>query len=268
MDCFKGLWRAKGLGWINLDTFNYDEYSHYERIENGDFNWIIPNKFLASASPSSELRETEDSMSLPTSHYIKYFKSSNVSTVVRLNNIDYDRNDFLREGIDHRELYFPDGTSPTIEIVHEFLKLSEDAAGAIAVHCKQGLGRTGTLIACYLVKHFQFSVPESIAYIRLCRPGSVVGQQQHFLEAIEPILISLRIEDPVIPPHTQIRQSIRLANKASKPTAPETPKESRKHPRLDKMDTDKDEKQLPNKVKEKKKVTKHFETSTKKEKNS
>lgn len=123
-----------------------------------------------------------------------------------MNNIDYDRNDFIREGtslsinfnchsssdllllilflgIDHRELYFPDGTSPTIEIVHEFLKLSEEAAGAIAVHCKQGLGRTGTLIACYLVKHFQFSVPESIAYIRLCRPGSVVGQQQHFLEA-------------------------------------------------------------------------------------
>jgi cell division cycle 14 len=262
-DCFMGMYRAKELGWINLDTFNYYEYSHYERIENGDFNWIIPNKFLASASPSVELRETEDSMSLPTSHYIKYFQSNNVSTVVRLNNIDYDRNDFLKEGIDHKELFFPDGTSPTIEIVHEFLKISEDAAGAIAVHCKQGLGRTGTLIACYLVKHFQFSVPESIAYIRLCRPGSVVGQQQHFLEAIEPILISLRIEDPVIPPQSQIRHSNRLANKASRP---ETPKEIQRRLRLDRNVSSKDMKPLSNKLKEKKNITKPVDINTKKRK--
>lgn len=45
-----------------------------------------------------------------------------------------------------------------------------------------GLGRTGTLIGCYLIKHFRFTAAEAIAWIRICRPGSIIGPQQNFLE--------------------------------------------------------------------------------------
>lgn len=45
-----------------------------------------------------------------------------------------------------------------------------------------GLGRTGTLIGCYLMKHFRFTAAEAIAWIRICRPGSIIGPQQNFLE--------------------------------------------------------------------------------------
>lgn len=45
-----------------------------------------------------------------------------------------------------------------------------------------GLGRTGTLIACYIMKHYKFTHAEAIAWIRVCRPGSIIGPQQHFLE--------------------------------------------------------------------------------------
>lgn len=45
-----------------------------------------------------------------------------------------------------------------------------------------GLGRTGTLIGCYLMKHFWFTAAEAIAWVRLCRPGSIIGRQQNFLE--------------------------------------------------------------------------------------
>jgi len=44
-----------------------------------------------------------------------------------------------------------------------------------------GLGRTGTLIACYMMKHYRFSAAEAIAWIRICRPGSIIGPQQEFL---------------------------------------------------------------------------------------
>ena len=44
-----------------------------------------------------------------------------------------------------------------------------------------GLGRTGTLIACYIMKHYKFTAGEAIAWIRICRPGSVIGPQQDFL---------------------------------------------------------------------------------------
>lgn len=49
------------------------------------------------------------------------------------------------------------------------------------VHCKAGLGRTGVLICCYMIKHFGFTAQEAMGYIRVCRPGSVIGPQQHYL---------------------------------------------------------------------------------------
>ena len=36
--------------------------------------------------------------------------------------------------------------------------------GAIAVHCKAGLGRTGTCIGCYLMKCYKFSAEEAIGW--------------------------------------------------------------------------------------------------------
>ena len=53
------------------------------------------------------------------------------------------------------------------------------------MHCKSGLGRTGALLGCYAIKHYCFSAADFIGYIRLCRPGSVIGPQQHFLLNIE-----------------------------------------------------------------------------------
>jgi len=48
--------------------------------------------------------------------------------------------------------------------------------------CIAGLGRTGTLIGCYLMKHYEMSAAETIAWIRIARPGSILGPQQHYME--------------------------------------------------------------------------------------
>ncbi|CAN0452469.1 unnamed protein product, partial [Scytosiphon promiscuus] len=37
---------------------------------------------------------------------------------------------------------------------------------------KAGLGRTGTCIGCYLMKHYSFSAAEVIGWMRICRPVS------------------------------------------------------------------------------------------------
>jgi len=69
--------------------------------------------------------------------------------------------------------------------VDRFIEVCEATNGGVAVHCKAGLGRTGTLTACYMMKHFQLTACESIAWLRICRPGSVIGGQQNFLYAME-----------------------------------------------------------------------------------
>ena len=147
-----------------------------------------------------------------------------------------------------------DGSCPSSDIVLRFLDIVEGEPGGVAVHCKAGLGRTGVLICCYMMKHHGFSAKEvllplrksrrfctvvivthgyapitrtrvkshyiviipaqvfvwesymgvsnlsplqfnvahiqsicvqAIAYIRVCRPGSVIGPQQTFLHINE-----------------------------------------------------------------------------------
>ena len=41
LHCLEGLEWAIKLGWYDFKTFNAREYEHYEKVENGDLNWII-----------------------------------------------------------------------------------------------------------------------------------------------------------------------------------------------------------------------------------
>lgn len=40
--CFQGLEYAMALGWYNYGNFDVQEYQHFEKVENGDLNWIVP----------------------------------------------------------------------------------------------------------------------------------------------------------------------------------------------------------------------------------
>ena len=61
----------------------------------------------------------------------------------------------------------------------------ETSQGAVAVHCKAGLGRTGTMACIYLMQRYGFTAKECIAWCRIVRPGSVVGPQQHYVAKIQ-----------------------------------------------------------------------------------
>jgi len=51
--------------------------------------------------------------------------------------------------------------------------------------CKAGLGRTGTLIGAYLIWKYGFTATEAIAFMRIIRPGCVVGPQQHYMHQMQ-----------------------------------------------------------------------------------
>uniref|UniRef100_A0A669D9P8 protein-tyrosine-phosphatase n=1 Tax=Oreochromis niloticus TaxID=8128 RepID=A0A669D9P8_ORENI len=182
LDCLRGVHKALQYGWLDFSNFDVEEYEHYERAENGDLNWIIPGKFLAFSGPHPKSKiENGYPLHAPEA-YIPYFRKHNITTIIRLNKKMYDARRFTDSGFEHQDLFFVDGSTPNDSIVRKFLNICENAEGAIAVHCKAGLGRTGTLIACYMMKHYRLTAAEAIAWIRICRPGSIIGPQQNFVE--------------------------------------------------------------------------------------
>jgi len=184
-NCIKGLSQGLLQGWLDFKSFNIVEYEHYEQVENGDLNWTVPGKFISFAGPHNERRLDRGYPLLAPEDYFDYFKRGGVTDIVRLNNPLYDKERFVRAGFKHHDLFFTDGSIPPANIVKKWLEIAENAKGAIAIHCKAGLGRTGTLIALYVMKHFKLKAAEIIGWLRVSRPGSVLGPQQFYLEDAE-----------------------------------------------------------------------------------
>ena len=203
-DIVYGVWKAKEEGCCVLETFDLDEYERFERVEQGDFNWITPH-FLAFASPQSTpsartLEGTEAWKALPVTlpavdahptlaqpfkNVLNHFTERDIGLVVRLNSVLYDASYFEALGIQHIDMIFEDGTCPPLSMVRKFIRMAHEMITVkkkgIAVHCKAGLGRTGCLIGAYLIYRHGFTANEIISYMRFMRPGMVVGPQQHWL---------------------------------------------------------------------------------------
>ena len=185
LHCLQGLEFALKLGWYNFRAFNVKQYEHYERVENGDLNWVLPGKFAAFMGPIDK-RDENYRCGFTPEEYGDIFDELSIKKVIRLNEAKYDRKRFISQGISHSDLFFPDGSNPSDEIVADFLKICErhfatPNSGAIAVHCKAGLGRTGTLIGIYVMKHYQVPAEAFIGWIRIARPRSILGPQQFYL---------------------------------------------------------------------------------------
>eukprot|EP00933_Yihiella_yeosuensis_P084035 TRINITY_DN98380_c0_g1_i1.p1 TRINITY_DN98380_c0_g1~~TRINITY_DN98380_c0_g1_i1.p1 ORF type:complete len:455 (-),score=72.88 TRINITY_DN98380_c0_g1_i1:61-1425(-) len=185
LDCMKGLEKSIECGWFDWKRFDVESYEFFEKVENGDMNWIIPDKFLAFAGPCPTPTDADGFPAFTPEDYVPIFRDAGITLVVRLNKKQYDRRRFMDHGLKHVDLYFLDGSCPDREIISKFLHIVEGEPGAIAVHCKAGLGRTGTLIGLYAMKHYGFPARAFIGWNRICRPGSILGPQQQFLNDMQ-----------------------------------------------------------------------------------
>eukprot|EP00960_Hanusia_phi_P039287 753837-Hanusia_phi.AAC.6 len=118
--------------------------------------------------------------------FLDIFQEMNVKCVVRLNQNQYDPKVFTvgrrmpgsEHGIEVVDLFCSDGPVPSTQIIFRFIQIVERASGLVAVHCDNGLGLTGTIIGTCLMAIHDFTAREAIGWMRVMRPGSVLGMQQ------------------------------------------------------------------------------------------
>lgn len=132
-----------------------------------NFSFVIPDKLAGMGRPPYDGEELRRELFT--------LRRQGVGGLVCLAEMPPRREVVEEEGLEFLHLPVVDFAPPTLEQVRQmagFVDRVTRAGQAVAVHCGAGLGRTGTMLACYLV-HLGETPENAVRSIRTIRPGSI-----------------------------------------------------------------------------------------------
>lgn len=143
-----------------------------QRPEVNGFSWVIAGKLAGMGLPGWPFSDQAADL--------ESLKGAGIGAVVTLTEYALESDAVETSGLEVLHLPIPDMTPPSREDIEQFTHFVDEALSAdkpVAAHCLAGRGRTGTMLACYLVKQ-GLDAAAAIAQIREQRPGSIETQEQ------------------------------------------------------------------------------------------
>ncbi|MGQ4833549.1 MAG: dual specificity protein phosphatase 23 [Candidatus Asgardarchaeia archaeon] len=126
-----------------------------------NFSWIIEKKLAGSGYP----RESN----------FKWLYDNGIRAIVNLTERPYDSKIIEKFKFRYLHLPIPDFGVPTVDEAKQYVKFVDEMISKgypTLTHCIAGCGRTGMMLAIYLV-HLGYSADDAIYTIRKLRPCSI-----------------------------------------------------------------------------------------------